>query len=258
MRIPLVAVLLTVLGTAGTALSEDRPSKPNLDELRAKGPGVLLEAVDKYHNDYSTQKWKFRMTLKAKTGSTRQMVFKTWQKGQKRLIRFLEPGEVKGMSVLIRPGGTMYVYSPQTDNVRRVATHARRQTFMGSDFTMDDMGQIDFNIDYDPKFGKEDADHVWMDLTLKEGREIQWKKLRLRLSKKDAMINLIEYFDGDRKVKTQERSNHGEMGGVSTYQKIVMTDQASGHQTIVEMLEQTVGDDIPNQVFSKRSLVRGD
>lgn len=229
---------------------------PDVEALKARGADELLKVLDARHNHYPTQKWVFTMTLKSRAGQTREMKFSTWQKGVKRLVRFLEPGEVKGMSVLIK-GTTMYVYSPQTDNVRRVASHARRQTFMGSDLNMDDMAQIDFGVDFDSKFEKDSSAHLWMQLTRKPDSKIGWSSLRLRVDKKHALIDTIEYYDGKRLVKTQTRTQFVVIDKVPTYKIITVKDAASGHRTILTMLSQKIGQDIPNKTFSKRSLVRG-
>lgn len=257
MRLTILTVCAALLAIAGPSPDALADTPPNIDELKAKGANELLKALDARHNHYPTQKWVFTMTLKPKSGEERQMKFSTWQKGGKRLVRFLEPGEVKGMSVLIKPGGTMYVYAPQTDNVRRVASHARRQTFMGSDLNMDDMAQIDFNVDFEATVAKDDAKHVWLDLKKKDGSSIGWSALKLRVNKKDALIDVIEYYDGARKVKTQSRNTFVVLDKVPTYKQIVVQDAATGHKTILDMQSQKIGQDIPNKVFTKRSLVRG-
>lgn len=248
------AVLLVLM----LALPARAVDKPDLEALKKQGAQALLEALDKRHNDYPTQKWTFKMVLKSASGDTREMTFSTWQKNKtKRLTRFLEPGEVKGMSVLIAPGDAMYVYSPQTDNVRRVALSARRQTFMGSDLTFDDMSQVDFAVDYDATLDKEDGKALWLDLKRKAGREIQWEHLRLKVDKEWALIETIEYYDGGKHVKTQQRGNPAMDGKIPHYKLITVTDLASKHKTELHMLTQVIGDDIPDSVFSKRSLVRG-
>ncbi len=236
-----------------------KAAPPNVDELKpdlGADAAELLKTLDARHNGYATQKWVFEMVLKPRSGATKQMKFSTWQKGHKRLVRFLEPGEVKGMSVLIK-GRTMYVYSPQTDNVRRVASSARRQTFMGSDLNMDDMAQIDFHVDFETKLAKDEAKYLWLDLTRKADSAMSWSNLKLRVNKKDAMIDQIQYFDGSRKVKTQQRTQFAVLDKVPTYQHIVVEDEASKHKTVLKMLSQKIGEDIPNKIFTKRSLIRG-
>ena len=233
-------------------------AQSNWESIKKQGAQALLQQVDKRHNDHPSFKWVIRMSLFDKNKKTRQYTMSTWQKGQYRLIRFLEPGEVKGLSVLVR-GRKMYVYSPQTDNVRRIGAHARKQTFMGSDLTFDDMGQVDFSVDYTGVFDKENATHQWLNLTRKADSKIQHKALRLRVDKKLQLIDIIEYMENGATTKTQVRTQPTKSGGatVESYRKIVVTDIKSGHKTELFVESQRVGDDIPNKVFKKRNLVRG-
>ena len=57
------------------------------------------------------------------------------QKGTtKRLVRFLAPGDIKGMGMLVESADTMYALLPAFGNrVRRLGTHQVSQSFMGSD-----------------------------------------------------------------------------------------------------------------------------
>ena len=153
----------------------------------------------------------------------------------------------------------MYVYSPQTENVRRVAAHARRQTFMGSDLTMDDMSQVGLARDFSAAFGKKSGDYLWLKLTRKQGSESQWPKLRVRVDKKRLLVDKIEYNNGKKTVKTQDRLRPKKDAGfpVPAHRRIVITDRASGHKTVLTMESQKLNEPIKNSVFKKRNLVRG-
>ncbi|MBT9555911.1 MAG: outer membrane lipoprotein-sorting protein [Myxococcales bacterium] len=251
-RLALLAPLFSIALVATAAAAP-----PDVNALKAKGGTAVLEAIDKRTYDYTTQKWVFRMTVKEKGGQGRQVTFSVWQKGNKRLVRFLEPGDVKGMSMLSAGDGDMYVYSPQTDNVRRVASSARRQTLLGSNMTYEDMNAVMLAPLYDAAFGEDAATHLWLDLTRKAGADTSWEKLRLRVDKKAALVDHIEYWEGGKKVREQVRNVFTEEGGAPTWKSIAMTDVGTGLSTSLEMLEQKIGDDIPDNIFSKRSLVRG-
>ena len=255
MRTLLIGVLVALIWPMGGVWAADTPQ---FDTVRKQGAEAVLVLADKRHNDFETRQWRFRMVLKPKGGESRSMLLSVREKNRSlRLVRFEAPGDVKGMSVLIRGKKTMYVYSPQTDNVRRVASHARRQTFMGSDLTFDDMSQIDFSVDFSATFGKETTTHIWFDLTRKVGSVTQWKRLRIRLDKKWFLLDRVEYFEDTRLVKTQKRYAPKQDGDVAYYSKVVFTDVASGHKTAIIMLSQKINMHLPDSLFTKRSLVRG-
>ncbi|MBK9707704.1 MAG: outer membrane lipoprotein-sorting protein [Acidobacteria bacterium] len=63
----------------------------------------------------------------------------------KTLIRFFDPAEVRGVGLLsINQGGTadrQWMYTPAIQRVRRIAAQERRQRFLGTDFTNEDMAE---------------------------------------------------------------------------------------------------------------------
>lgn len=246
--------MLIGLGSAGAA----HAATPDFDGIKAKGPQALLENSDKLVNDYPSQKWTLRMTVMAPGGAPRTLRFKVWQKGRgNRLVRFIEPGEVKGMSMLSQPDEVMYVYAPQTDNVRRLALSARRQTLLGSNWTYSDMSSLDLAPAYTATMAEADAGGLWLDLNLKAGVDRAWSHLRVHVAKATTMVDAIEYFDGAKKARTQERKAFEIMEGVPTYRSVVMSDVGTGLKTELYVEEQKIGEDIPDSFFQKRNLVRG-
>lgn len=201
------------------------------------------------------------MTVYPPSGEAKSLKFKVWQKDRtKRLVRFLEPGEVKGMSMLSRSASVMYVYSPQTDNVRRLAVSARRQTLLGSNLTYSDMASLDFATGYDATFDAETPEtpkDVWLNLTRKADTKRAWEHLRVRLSKETLMVDRVEYLDGGKAVRTQDRTDFEMMGGVPTYRTVTMVDLGSKLKTVLHIEVQKIGGDIDDALFKKRNLIRG-
>ena len=253
-------ILCTVLalGLIATQPTEVTAGAGGWGALKAQGAQAVLAAADKTHNSFKTQVWVFRMTLKPAGGAaSRTMKFKIWQKGSRRLVRFLEPGDLKGMSVLMRSPTVMYVYSPQTDNVRRVASHARRQSFLGSDVSLSDMSTVDLSAQYNATFGRESGDSQWLTLRAKPGAKVDWSMLKVRVHKKTRSFSRIEYFHNGRRRKVQDRSRLKIMSGIPTYRRSVFIDMKSKHRTILDMLSQKTNTPLPSSLFKKRNLIRG-
>src|SRR5579872_6331640 len=101
----------------------------------APNPEKLLQAVDKQANNFKDATFQFKMRIKEPGGQAREIEFSTLQKGtQKRLVRFISPGDIAGMGMLMENPESMYVLLPQFGNrVRRMGTHAKGQSFFGSD-----------------------------------------------------------------------------------------------------------------------------
>ncbi len=81
-------------------------------------------------------------------GGTEERTFKMWTKALdgkpgKSLIRFESPGNIAGTALLAvqRPNGKQdsWLYVPGLDQVRRIAPADRSESFVGSDFTIEDL-----------------------------------------------------------------------------------------------------------------------
>lgn len=253
--------LLFAAALAATALfASPARAGDDFDAIAARGAQALLEESDRLTNHYPTQQWSMRMTVTPRGDEPRVMEFRVWQKDQqKRLVRFDAPGPVKGMSMLAVGKDTMYVYSPQTDNVRRIAAHAKRQTLLGSNMSYDDMGAIDLSESYDATLGEATATHQWLELARKPAAEedTSWVRLRVRIDKKTKMADVIEYYEGDKRLRVQTRSNFEVLDGIPTYRRVAMETLDDGLVTTLDVLEQKVGAPIADSVFQKRNLVRG-
>jgi outer membrane lipoprotein-sorting protein len=250
--IPAFVVVLAQLAPAAPATAADFVT------LKGQGADALLAESDRLLFDYPSQEWRFRMTVIAPGQEARAMVMEVWQKSKtKRLVRFVEPGPVKGFSMLSEGDAVMYVYSPQTENVRRVAAHARRQTLLGSNMDYDDMADSSLGARYAASLGSETDTHQWLELTLRPGVEANWAQLRARLDKKTLMVDQIEYLEDGKVKRVQTRTKFAVLDNVPTYQMVEMKTLSDGLTTTVEMLEQKIGHPLADSLFSKKALVRG-
>src|SRR3954465_14248343 len=124
--------------------------------LAQSGPEVL-QKVDHAMNSFADGTFESKLLIHGSNGQARELSFTTYQKvPDKRLVRFSAPGDLKGMGVLVENKDTMYVFLPGFQKVRRVGTHVKAQTFMGSDFSYEDMSLSRYSPTYDAKLVKED------------------------------------------------------------------------------------------------------
>jgi outer membrane lipoprotein-sorting protein len=88
------------------------------------------------------------LTITEKNGSTRNRTIsittKSYDKGQeKRLIRFIEPADVRGTGMLIVDNQNsvdeMWIYLPALKKVRRIVLSEKGKSFMSSEFTNADI-----------------------------------------------------------------------------------------------------------------------
>ena len=90
-----------------------------------------------------TAQAKAKVTIITSSGKERTFIYNSFTKdrGEKNLIRYLEPKRAKGQAMLmLNNADDIWAYFPRTKRVRKLATHAKRQKWEGSDFSYEDMG----------------------------------------------------------------------------------------------------------------------
>src|SRR5262249_15563242 len=137
-------------------------------------------------------------------------VFTTFQKvPDKRLVRFSSPGDVKGMGFLVENAETMYAYLPGFQKVRRLGTHVKNQSFMGSDLSMDDMSQTRFGTTDEAKLTAQDEKTWTLEVVAKKGIDLEFPKAGMVVDKKMNAPLKIEFMDAGGKVlKSQDRDQY--------------------------------------------------
>ena len=244
--------------------AEAKAAKPKaaaseVDALIAQGGDALVAAADKRHVPFKDEILKTKMTLNGGVHKDVVYVFDTYTKGSnRRAVRFEEPPEMRGMGVVIKGRSEVYARLPDSDKVRRVGTHSKRQSFYGSDWSMDDMSMITLGGDYDAKILDSEGTHVRLELTIKKGVDLPYPRLVIKIDKKLILIDYIEYYDDNGKyVKLQQRFDPKVFGGgFLMYSRVVMTDAATKHTTENLVLEEKINQNIPDDNFTKRWLVR--
>jgi outer membrane lipoprotein-sorting protein len=224
------------------------------------GPEVLAK-VDHAMNNFADGVFESKLLIREPGGATRELVFTTWQKvPDKRLVRFFSPGDVKGMGVLVENKDTMYVYLPGFQKVRRVGTHVKNQTFMGSDFSYEDMSISRYGIIYDAKLAKEDANSWELDLTVKPGIEVEYPRVHMVVDKKAMQPTRVDFEDASGKpLKTNEYEGY-HLEGSEHYNpnKVIVTDhRRNDHKSEIVFTGVKLNSGLKDDLFSQRSLIRG-
>jgi outer membrane lipoprotein-sorting protein len=222
--------------------------------LAADDPNEILKKADSTANSYKDQRFVMTMTIEG-SGAPKVAKMETLQKGSsKRLVRFLAPGDVKGTAILM-DGSAMYMYMPQFQKVRRIASHSLSQGFMDSDFTQADMGSISFSSEYTATLS-EDGEKSWkLHLLPRPGVDGTSEALDLTIDKGNYLIAVIEYFSGGKPVRRQTRAVLKTFPGtLPTPTVITMQDLTKAHKTTMVMDEMKVNLGLPDNVFTKQAL----
>lgn len=116
--------------------------------VQAQDARKIMDGVYKQDTSRDTT-WRARMDVFDKKGTARSKKFTMRKLGglgnSKTLVRFTDPAEVRGVGLLsINQGGQadrQWLYTPAIQRVRRIAAQERRQRFIGTDFTNEDMAE---------------------------------------------------------------------------------------------------------------------
>lgn len=173
-----------------------------------------------------------------------------------RLMKFLAPADIKDLGFLVLADDQMYLYLPEFQRVRRIASHNKKESFVGSDFSYDDLGTAGFSAFFTPKF-KEENDRAWiLELERKPGAKKQYSKIVLTVDKATELPVRAELYDDSGqlfKVETQENSRVGKYW-VPT--KFVMENVRAGTSTVLELRNVRVDQNLAAEIFTERNLKR--
>ena len=169
---------------------------------------------------------------------SRSMSMKSWSKGlDLSLVLVTAPAKDKGSASLKR-ATEMWSWVPSIEKVIKIAPSMLGQSWMGSDFTNDDLiNQSSIVVDFDHKFvGEEmiDGEMAWVvDAKAKPNAPVVWSTVKLWISKKTYLQRKIESYDEfDELVNTMLTFDIKELGGrmIPTRMEMNPADKP-GHKT---------------------------
>ena len=155
----------------------------------------LLERVD---NLYQQDNSHAVMTMEISTPDfSRSMSMESWALGlDYSLVRVLEPKKERGVSTLKREND-MWNYLPKIKKVLKVPPSMMMGSWMGSDFTNDDLMREGSWVDeFDVALSEDDSRYT-LDLVAKPNTVTVWGKMQIIIDKSNLMPIKQTYFDED-------------------------------------------------------------
>ena len=148
----------------------------------------------------------------------RSMTMRAWTKGdEKSLVRVIEPRKDRGNGTLT-DDNNMWSYSPKVNRVIKVPSSMMGQSWMGSDFSNNDVTRADEIIDeYDHSIlGTEEVDGITVyeiESIPHEDAAVVWGREVLRIRDDHVVLTHRFYVQDGELVKQLESLEIGEMGG---------------------------------------------
>ncbi len=248
--------LILILGAFATLTT----SQVVVEQSTKDPKEVLRKAEDKLRGLTSISEMK--MTVVRPTWK-REMKLKAWSKGEDySLILVTAPARDKGTAFLKREK-EIWNWQPSIDRVIKLPPSMMMQSWMGSDFTNDDLVKHSSTLeDYTHKLLDaemiDDRDCYVLELIPREEAAVVWGKVILWIDKKDYMELRTELYDEEGYlVNTIHGKNIKELGGKLLPSVLeIVPEEDPGNMTIIEQLWIEFDKPIKEQFFSVQSLKR--
>lgn len=226
--------------------------------LRANEAEAILKKVEAKMTETGDQVATMRMTLQDSDGKTKVRELTTQQKGtQLRLMRFSKPAEVKGVGFLVLSDDEMYLFMPEFGKVRRIASHVKNDTFMGTDFSYSDLGSSDYTDKFVSKLVKKEGKAAHLELLPKPGNDTQYGKLTMVVDLERYLPTQVRFYDkGGKLWKEMTSEKIEQVDGRWVPRKMTMIDHKKKHSTVMEILKIAFDTGLTDKDFSKRKLKR--
>lgn len=217
----------------------------------------ILDGVDRlYRSEHSFGRLEMRIET---PDWKRTLDINVWASGlDKTFIRILSPQKDKGVATL-RIQNDMWNFFPKIDKTMKVPPSMMMGSWMGSDFTNDDLvKESTFLKDYNSALTQPavaDAVNHYIELKPKEKTATVWDKIILIVNKQTSIPVRQEYYD-DKGVKIREIvfKDIKKFGSRNIPAVMELTPfNKSGHKTTIEYLELKF-DSVDEAVFSQINL----
>lgn len=267
-------IVITVLLVAVLAFAEPVPG-PRTTASPAGTPAAqaqtapaseakALEIVKKIDELYRAQSSYAQVEMEIVTPDwQRTLVLKAWSKGEdKTLIRILQPKKEAGVGTL-RIGNEMWNYLPNTDKVIKIPPSMMMSSWMGSDFTNDDLVK-EYTFVHDFTFrliNPEGAEKglLYIESKPKPGVPIVWDKIVIAARESDLLPVWQKFYDEKGKVVRvmayTDIKTFGKRTIPSVMEMVPQTKQ--GYKTVLRYRDVEFDRALDDSIFSLRNLQSG-
>ncbi|QSZ41389.1 outer membrane lipoprotein-sorting protein [Sulfurimonas aquatica] len=236
---------------------------------------IAQKVHDRDDGDNSTSKMKMIMTDKSGNTRVRDLQTFTKDKGEDKLklMFFLSPADVANTAFLTydyedsNADDDQWLYLPELQKVKRIASSDKSSSFMGSDFTYSDMTSRNVQ-DYTYKIMKEPTikgHKTWqMLVTPKSEKTIEetgyTKSIVFIRQDNFVIIQALNYIKAGNKLKYMMVKGLEKIDGIWTATQMQMTTKKGKktlHKTTFEFSDIKYNQNLDESLFTTRSLEKG-
>jgi len=258
---PVLVLILLLTGTPGFAAATDARSL--LDQTRRL--------------NLTTRKWsdrvqRVKLRIIDRRGGERhrdlRMSFKKYAEDRNRSTVFFEsPPDVKGVGFLQwadpHAKDVQWLYLPELKRVRQISAGAKHESFMGTDFSYDDLAIVDQITDWSERDARatllrdevHDGSACHVIELVPAGKDLTYGRILLWLTSGNLIVTRIEMYDKrDQLEKRLTLSSIRDIGAVPTAFDMEMRNEQTGSRTAVHFDEVRYDVGLGDEMFTQRAL----
>jgi hypothetical protein len=191
----------------------------------------------------------------------RTLVLEGWSQGASNsFIRVLSPKKEKGVTFL-KKGREAWQYIPAVDRIIKIPPSMMLQSWMGSDFTNDDVVRADSLVeDYTHRITEEveaDGERYWMIEGIpKKDAAVVWGRIVFKVRQANYVADRVDYYDEeDRVVKYYRTFDVRNVEGLDVATRFTMFDLSRpGYSTSLRYEDITFEPELAPDTFTLRNL----
>jgi hypothetical protein len=268
------ALALFIMWVAMTASGVALPQSPDSDSANADD--IMERSQLAYYFAGDDAKGRMTMELIDRKGGTRQRVLTMLRRNQestgqqKYFMYFHEPGDVRGLTLMVwkyaERDDDRWIYVPAVDLIRQIAAEDKYSSFVGSDFSYEDISGRNVSDDTHRLLGDEilDGREVLVIESIPRAqaaftRRVSW------ISAESYLPLKIEYYDTQDQLQRIFTANAiedisaGEGDDRRVYRTIMnrtMENVRTGHRTVVTVTSVSYDLGLSDDDFTERHMRR--
>jgi len=219
---------------------------------------IIRKAETQMRGDTSKATYEMRITTPR---WDRVIEMESWSKGKENgFVLITAPKKDRGITFL-KLDNEMWQFVPRIERVVKIPPSMMLQSWMGSDFTNDDVvRESSIEDDYHAKILSE-TEALWrIELVPKEDAAVVWGRLVLDVGKTDYVIRREECYDEENiLVRILHMSDIKIFSGRPVATKMVVeptTEDKKGRSTTFLIKEIVFDEPVDDEIFTKRALKR--
>jgi len=226
--------------------------------------GDILERIREQRDRLPYEKSQLTMVMQNANGRTRERSLHLWSYStdarSRLMIQFDTPAYVRGTALLSlsdNSGTSQKLYLPATRRVQTISSNNRGDKFLGSDFTFEDLGDINHD-DFTYETESEQGNRLVVRATPKQGTSFSYAYAMHTVDTSRLLLLTSTFYDKAQKpIRELTTGDFTEAKpGIWRSNTMTMKDVQRGSQTTIKWNGRSY-DTISDSYFTERFLQRG-